>query len=221
MADIKQAVIFSEAQQAAIQAYIEQTFVHEETFQEQARNSTAEAGLPQIDIRPVEGQFLWWLGTLIKATRILEVGTLAGYSAMWLARALPLKGELISLEADPRHAQVAQHNIEAAGMGHLIKIIVGDAHETIRQLEGPFDMVFIDAEKEGYADYLEAALGLLRPGGVIAAHNALMHGDIVAEETSERIEQMRAFNQQIASDPRLLSILYPAGDGFVIGIYMP
>jgi predicted O-methyltransferase YrrM len=145
-----------------------------------------EAGLPAIAVSPAQGKLLNLLASLMNARRILEIGTLAGYSAIWLARALPPDGRLITLESEPRHAEVARANIAKAGFADLVEVRVGPALDTLPQLAQqrssgaePFDLVFIDADKEHNADYFAAAVSLTRPGGLIIVDNVVRGGAVL------------------------------------------
>lgn len=168
-----------------------------------------EAGLPEIAVSPMQGRLLHLLARSISARSILEIGTLGGYSAIWLARALPPDGLLVTLEADPHHAEVARANIAAAGLTQ-VDVVVGAAQESMPQLisnhAGPFDMVFIDADKGGYPDYLRWSLELTRPGSIIVADNVVRHGEILqAQSPSADVQGIRTFNRMLAEEPRLLA----------------
>lgn len=217
----REPVVFSEDTQVAMQTYLEKLIAHESPVQRQITRDTQAHGLPQIDVRPIEGHFLMWLAKLINAQRIVEIGVLAGYSAVWLAQALPQNGKLIGIELEEKHAQVARRNFEQAGVSHKIEIRVGDAHQVLKTLDGLFDLVFIDAEKEGYNAYLDWALDHVRVGGIIAAHNAFQRGKVFnshANAPEEETRLMQAFNQRMAAEPRLLTMIFPAGDGTLAGI---
>ncbi|MFP4322632.1 MAG: O-methyltransferase [Anaerolineales bacterium] len=222
MAKQRDPATFNKATQAALQAYINELFVKETETQMQVRQSAADYDLPQIELRPYEGQFLMWLATLVGAQRIVEIGTLAGYSATWLARALPIDGKLICLEKSQKAADIARQNFELVGIDHLIDLIVGDAHQMLKTLEGPFDMVFIDAEKSGYAAYLDWAMDNVRERGIIAAHNAFQGGDILDEGTANpEVQAMQAFNRRLTEEFSLLPSIYPAGDGILVAMKLP
>ncbi|MGE5222815.1 MAG: O-methyltransferase, partial [Omnitrophica WOR_2 bacterium] len=167
------------------------------------------------------GKFLQFLVRASGAKKAVEVGTLGGYSGIWIARGLVPGGRLITLEKEPRHAQVAQKHFLSAGLDGKVDIHIGDAHQTIKKLtaEGPFDFIFIDAEKDGYQDYFNWALENVRLGGVIAAHNAFRKGSVAGiGEEDEWTEIMRAFNQRVAEDDRIISTIYPAGDGMIVAV---
>jgi caffeoyl-CoA O-methyltransferase len=214
----REPVVFPAQVQAGIQAYLNTLLVDETPTQQYIREMTEAEGLPPIDLRPYEGQFLAWLAQVVGAKRIVEIGTLAGYSAAWLARALPEDGKLYCMELEQRNADIARSNLEKAGLLERVEIIVGNAHENLKTLPGPFDMVFIDAEKEGNPEYLAWAVANTRPGGIIAVHNALQRGSIVDENPPANARVMLDFNKQMAENPRLLTTLYPAGDGLIIGV---
>jgi predicted O-methyltransferase YrrM len=166
------------------------------------------AGLPQIQVSPPQGKFLYLLAQTIGARSILEFGTLAGYSTIWLARALPADGRLITLEANPKYAEVAAASIVAAGLGEVVEIRVGPALDQLPQLEadgvGPFDLTFIDADKVHTPDYFAWALEHSRPGSLIVADNVVRDGrlaDLTDDEPA--IAAQRRFHHQLASEPRV------------------
>ena len=162
--------------------YIETLFAPEDDALRAARAEMERQDIPLINVSTSEGKFVHLLARLCGAKRILEIGTLGGYSTIWLARALPADGTLISLEIDPQRAEVARHNIAHAGFTSQVTVRVGPAADTLTQMavagETPFDLVFIDADKENYSRYLELSLPLLREGGVILADNALSHATL-------------------------------------------
>jgi predicted O-methyltransferase YrrM len=205
----------------ALSRYITDTFAHEDAALAAIRKQIPERGLPEIMIRPEEAAFLQFLVAAVGARSVVEIGTLGGYSGSWMARALPSDGKLITLEVEPKHADVAREHFALAGVADKVDIRLGDAHSELRVLssEGPFDIVFIDAEKEGYLDYLDWALDNLRIGGVVAAHNAFRGGRLVAEgEQDPRVAIMRQFNQRLAENPDVLATIFPAGDGMALGV---
>jgi len=159
----------------------------------------AHGGLPPHDVSPPQGALLELLARLMGARSILEIGTLAGYSTLWLARALPPGGRLVTLEADPRHAEVARANLAGAA-----EVIVGPALETLPTLTGPFDLVFIDADKRSNAEYLRWALRLSRPGTLIVADNVVRDGRLVDRgDEDPAIAAQRRFHEMLASEPRV------------------
>lgn len=202
-------------------AYITENFARPDAALQQILTNIPARGLPAIAIKPEEGRFLQFLVGANGARRAVEIGTLGGYSGTWLARGLPADGKLITLELEPHHANVAREHFKLAGVDDKVEVRVGNAHDLLPGLsgEGPFDFCFIDADKAGYNAYLDWALANVRPGGVIAAHNAFRGGALLDEaDTSHDAEVMRAFNQRFASEPRLLSIIFPAGDGTLAGV---
>ncbi len=195
-----------------IDDYVESLFAPQDAALEAALRESQRAGLPEIQISPNEGKLLQLLAEMVGARRILEIGTLGGYSAINLARSMAENGTLISLEIDERHAKVARENIEHASLGATVEIRVGDARELLAQLaendEGPFDLVFIDADKEGYPEYLEGSMRLSRPGSLILADNTIRGGSVL-DPRDESARATRDFNAKIASDPRLSAIVVP------------
>ncbi len=176
-------------------------------------------GLPQISIHAHEGRLLQLLMMAIGARKAVEIGTLAGYSGTWLARALPADGKLYTLEKSSKHAAVARASFARAGVADRVDLREGDALESLRKLTplGPFDFVFLDADKTNYPNYLPWAVDNLRPGGIVAAHNALRGGRIIAPESDDD-RGMATFNKALADDKRLESTIISVGDGTAIGI---
>jgi predicted O-methyltransferase YrrM len=165
-------------------------------------------GLPPIDVAPVQGKFLQLLARMSGARRILEIGTLGGYSTIWLARALPEDGKLVTLELESHHAKVAWANLERAGVADRCEVRVGPAIETLDAMiaagEGPFDFVFIDADKENNAAYLRAAIALGRPGTAIVVDNVVREGGVLDPDSPDpRIAGTRALFEAVAAEPRL------------------
>ena len=197
-----------------IDRYIEQLCVPPNAVFEQALRDAAAAGLPEINVSPNEGKLLYLLAKIAGARRILEIGLLGGYSAMWLASALPTDGRLVSLEVDEKFAGVARQNLDRAGLLAQVTIRVGDARQSLDQLvrvgEPPFDLVFIDADKESYPVYLDFALRLTRPGSLILADNVIRDGRVTdAQATEPNIRATREFNRRLAAHPGLETILLP------------
>jgi predicted O-methyltransferase YrrM len=205
----------------ALSGYITNTFASPDPVLEQVRQAIPARGLPAITIQPEEGRFLQFLVCANNARRVVEIGTLGGYSGIWIARGLPAGGRLITLEREARHAEVAREHFALAGVGDRIDLRVGDARQLLPELasDGPYDFCFIDADKESYPLYLDWALANIRPGGVVAAHNAFRQGSLVdSSDDSPETRTMRQFNQRFASEPRLLATIFPAGDGTLIGV---
>jgi predicted O-methyltransferase YrrM len=172
------------------------------------------AGLPAIQVSANEGKLLYLIARLVRAERILEIGTLGGFSTTWLARAVPASGKVITLELDAHHAQVARDNLDRTGVGERVEIRVGRAAESLGRMiaerEAPFDVVFIDADKEGYCEYLDLSLRLTHPGSVILADNVIRGGQVLdAGSSDSRVRAAAVFNQTIAAHARLDSIVLP------------
>jgi len=195
-----------------IDAYVEKLFAPRDAALEAALEESRRAGLPEIQVSPNEGVLLGLLAQMAGARRILEIGTLGGYSAIHFARTLPEDGALISLEIDEHHAGVARKNVERAGLDSKVEIRVGDARERLAELvenyEGPFDLVFIDADKEGYPEYLEWAMRLSRPGSLILGDNAIRGGSVL-DPQDDSARATREFNERLAEDSRLSAIVLP------------
>ncbi|NIS81800.1 MAG: O-methyltransferase [Anaerolineales bacterium] len=207
-----------------LESYLRRTFAAEDEVLKKIREQTPAKGLPAISVKPEEGRFLQFLTAASGAQLALEVGTLGGYSGVWIARGLPPGGRLITLEKEARHAAVAKEHFNLAGVSDRVEVRIGDAHEMLPLLrkEGPFDLIFIDAEKESYPAYLDWALANINPGGVIAAHNVFRHGAITDPANHEsQTQTMRAFNQRMANEPRLIAHVFPAGDGMAIAVLKP
>jgi predicted O-methyltransferase YrrM len=190
-----------------VDAYIEEQLIDEDDALQEATREAAEAGLPPIALTPAHGKFLHLLARIHRARSILEVGTLGGYSTIWLARALPADGHLVTLELNPAYAAVAAANIERAGLSSLIKIEVGPARDSLRALidqdAPPFDLVFIDADKQSTPEYFELALELTRSGSVIVTDNVVRDGELANADTEdERALGMRRFHELLAADRR-------------------
>ncbi len=196
-----------------IDRYIDDLFVPAHPVLDEALRAAEAAGLPDIQVSPGQGKLLYLLAKLCGARRILEVGTLAGYSTIWLGRALPDGGRLITLEFDPAHADVARGNLARAGLTDRTEVLTGPALETLPILqergEAAFDMVFLDADKANYTAYLGWSLRLLRPGGLILADNVIRGGAVLdPDPTDESALGARAFNAALAAEPRLESIAF-------------
>jgi caffeoyl-CoA O-methyltransferase len=195
-----------------IDSYVEGLFAPPEPALEGALRRSREAGLPEIHVSPNEGKLLQLLAEIAGAKRILEVGTLGGYSTIHLARALPEEGLLISLELDEGYAEVARESLAKAGVEDRVEVRVGDARELlagkVESGAAPFDLTFIDADKVSYPEYLEWALQLSRPGSLILADNTIRGGSVIdAEDESARAT--RNLNETLAKDPRLSAIILP------------
>ena len=166
-------------------------------------SASAAAGLPPHDVSPLQGRLLELLARMQGAQRVLEVGTLGGYSTLWFARA---GARIVTLEVDPHHAAVARANLDRAGVGDAVEILVGPALETLPGVEGPFDLVFIDADKERSADYLALALDKTRPGGLVIVDNVVRRGALAdLADDDPRVLGSRRVVEAIAAEPRLLA----------------
>ena len=214
-------------QWTAVDRYISDRLVPSDAALDAALASSAAAGLPAINVAPNQGKLLHVLARSIGARRILEVGTLGGYSTIWLARALAPGGKLITLEYEPRHAEVARANIERARLSHVVEIRVGKAIETLPKIAaeggGPFDFVFIDADKPGNADYFAWALKLSRAGSVIVVDNVVRKGEVINEAGDANAQGARRLFDAMAREPRVTATaVQTVGskgyDGFAIAI---
>ena len=197
-----------------IEQYIEALFVASDPVLAQGLSDADAAGLPQIQISPNQGKLLYLLTKISGARRTLEIGTLAGYSTTWLARALPDGGMITSLELDQKHADVARKNVDRAGVGARVTIHVGPAEQTLQRLieqrVPKFDLIFIDADKPGYPRYLDLSLQLSRPGTIVLADNLIRDGGVMDPvPKEENARAARAFNAILAADARLESIIIP------------
>ncbi|WP_414570007.1 O-methyltransferase [Nostoc sp. CCY 9925] len=218
----------TQEQWTAVDSYLTDLFVPSDPVLDAALEASAAAGLPPHNVSPNQGKLLLLLAQLQRARTILEIGTLGGYSTIWLARALPSDGYLITLEADAKHAEVAQKNIARAGLNEVVELRLGQALSTLPQLaaEGrsPFDLIFIDADKPNNPDYLAWALKLSRRGSLIVADNVVRNGAVIDTNSSDAsVQGVRHFNELLASEPRLsATALQTVGskgyDGFAIAL---
>jgi predicted O-methyltransferase YrrM len=187
-----------------------------------ALDANVQGRLPAIDVSAAQGALLQMLARSIGARRILEVGTLGGYSTIRLARALPADGSLVTCEVDPHHAEVASANLKRAGLDGLVDIRVGPALDTLPTLEGPFDLAFIDADKVSNAAYFEQAVRLSRPGGLIIVDNVVRGGRVVeTDDTDPAVVGTRRLVEAVAAEPRVeATAIQTVGakgyDGFLI-----
>ena len=187
-----------------VDRYITETLVQPDAALQAALSAADQAGLPPISVSPAHGKLLLLLARTVRAKRILEIGTLAGYSAIWLAQALPPGGQLITLEAVEQHAAVARKNIERAGLSALVDVRLGQALDTLPRLDGPFDLTFIDADKQNNPEYFRWALKLSRPGSLIVVDNVVRDGAIVdAHSRNAAVICVRRLYELIASEPRV------------------
>jgi caffeoyl-CoA O-methyltransferase len=199
-----------------ILAFVERTHAAHDASLARAFAAPEQHGMPAIQVGISEGKLLTLLTRLAGARKVVEVGTLAGYSALRIARALPTDGKLWTLELEPKHARIAQDNLEAAGLWNRVKVLVGPALQSLKTLEpeAPFDAVFLDADKEGYLDYARWAHGNLRPGGLLLGDNAYFFGKLLADTPAA--SRMREFHQFVGE--HFDSVCIPTPDGLVLGI---
>jgi caffeoyl-CoA O-methyltransferase len=211
-----------------VDQYINNLLAHEDEALRAAEASVKEADIPPISISANQGKFLHVLARLANSKKILEIGTLVGYSTIWLARALPPDGQLITLELDRKHADVAQKNIIRAGLKSIVNIRIGKALDLLPVLkengEGPFDMIFIDADKSPYAEYFEWALKLSRPGTLIVADNVIREGKVLdAKSSDEMVQGVQRFNSILSKNSAVTAtIIQTVGskdhDGMAIAV---
>jgi predicted O-methyltransferase YrrM len=184
----------------AVDDYINDQLIGDDPALDGALARAAAAGLPAHDVAPNQGKLLHLLARLAGARTILELGTLAGYSTIWLARAVPAGGRVVTLESNPGYAAVARENLAAAGVADRVEVVVGDAMDTLATLDGPFDVVFIDADKQRNPEYLEHALRLTRPGSLIIADNVVRDGGLAdAGSEDPRVTGIRRFTEQLGA----------------------
>lgn len=211
-----------------VESYISDMLVRPDRALDAALAASDAAGLPAISVSPNQGKLLQMLAVMVGAKRILEIGTLGGYSTIWMARALPPGGRLVTLEADRKHAELARRNIDAAGIGSLVDIEIGTALETLPRIAAaarePFDLIFIDADKTNTVPYFDWALKLSRPGTVVVVDNVVRKGAVTDAASSDRdVQGMRRFYERAAHEPRVVATaIQTVGskgyDGFAIAI---
>jgi len=196
----------------SVDAYIDGLFVEDDPAVDAALAEMSAAGLPEIQVSAGQGKFLYLLAKMAGAARILEIGTLGGYSSIWLGRALAPGGRMVTLEYDPGHAAVAETNLRRAGLADRVEVRVGAALETLPGVAAsdapPFDLVFLDADKANYVPYLEWSLKLTRPGGLIVADNVIRKGGVLDPDPGDASAVGAAeFNRVLAAEPRLEAII--------------
>ncbi|MFN2646639.1 MAG: O-methyltransferase [Burkholderiales bacterium] len=210
----------------AVDRYIAETLVRPDAALQAALEANDAAALPAISVSPAHGKLLWLFARLLNARRILEVGTLGGYSAIWLARGLAPGGRLITLEALEKHAAMARKNLARAGLSEVVDVRVGAALGTLPELEGPFDLTFIDADKQNNAEYFRWALKLSRPGSLIIVDNVVREGAVIdAHSRESAVKGVRALNDLIAAEPRVsATAIQTVGikgyDGFAVALVL-
>jgi len=188
-----------------VDAFLDSTLVGDDPVLSAALDASDAAGLPRIAVSFQQGKFLSLLAGAIQARRILEIGTLGGFSTIWLARGAGPQGRVVTLEYEPKHAEVARANLERAGVGDRVEIKVGAALETLPTVsDGPFDLIFIDADKDNYVGYLDWAIRLARPGAVIVADNVIRDGRVLTATSDDvAASAVRETLQRMGEDPRL------------------
>ncbi|OLB12752.1 MAG: hypothetical protein AUH07_07275 [Gemmatimonadetes bacterium 13_2_20CM_70_9] len=202
-----------------LERYVTELFAPEDPVLSAIRARHDTLKLPPIHISPDEGKLLYVLLRAVAAARVLELGSLAGYSGVWLARALTTRGTLTTIEIDARHAALARQAYVEAGVAERVRLIEGAALDVLPTLAPGFDAVFVDADKAPLAQYFEWSVRLLRPGGLLLCDNAFFHGAVVDPgDHSAEAEGVRAFNRLAASDPRVVAAVAPIRDGLVIGV---
>jgi predicted O-methyltransferase YrrM len=191
-----------------VDRYLAETIIQPDAAVSAALAASVAAGLPEIAVSPNLGKLLHLLARMMDAQRILEIGTLGGYSTIWLARALPPDGQVVSLEIDPNHVAVARENVDRAGVADRVEIILGPAMESLATLHragrGPFDLFFIDADKPNIPDYFQWSLRLSRPGSVIIVDNVVRDGAVIdSDSKDESVQGVRRFNEMVATERRV------------------
>jgi predicted O-methyltransferase YrrM len=198
-------------------SYIIDTFVNEDDILKQIVADTEAKKIPLIQISPDNGKFLHMLIKMIGAKRVLEIGTLAGYSTIWMARALQEHGKVTTLEISEKHAEEAKANYKKAGLEDKIELMFGSALESLDKLQNEkFDFVFIDADKENSSNYYDKVFGLMNKGGIIACDNTLKFGKVVDENPDDSTKGILKYNKMVANDPRVESMLVSISDGLTI-----
>ena len=215
----------------AVDGYFADLLVGDDAALDAVLEASATAGLPPINVSPTQGKLLHLMARAIGARNILEIGTLGGYSTIWLARAVLPGGRVVSLEADPRHAEVARANITLAGLQDVVEVRLGMALETLPELAAenrePFDFIFVDADKPNNAAYFDWALKLSRPGSIIFVDNVVREGEVIdATSDSPTVQGVRSFLDRLAAEPRVsATAIQTVGnkgyDGFAIALVTP
>ena len=212
----------------SVDRYLTDLFVQRDDALTEALREADAAGVPSIHVSPTQGAFLHLLARIRGARRVLEVGTLVGYSTIWLARAVPSppEGLVLSLEIDPARAAMARTNVDRAGIGDRVEIRVAPAAESLADLEraaaagslAPFDLVFIDADKPNYPNYFDAVIDHVRPGGLIIADNVLWSGKVLlpADEQDHQTAALVRYAELVTDDPRVEQVMVPLRDGLLI-----
>ncbi len=200
-------------------AYAQQLYAPEDAALLAIRERQEKAGLPPISISPDEANIIAVLLRAVAAKTVLEIGTLGGYSGVWIARALAPGGRLTTIEIDSNRARVARENFRVAGVDALVDVVEGAANDVLARLDPPYDAVFIDADKASLEAYFQHAMRLLRIGGLLLCDNVFLDGRVVqAADRGPDVEGVRAFNRLAAGDPRLAAAVIPVRDGLTFGI---
>ena len=215
-------------QWTAVDNYLNELLVGSDEALEQALARSADAGLPAIAVSPTQGKFLMMLARLQGARRILEIGTLGAYSTIWFAKALPADGRIITIESEPKHAEVARENVEAAGFGDMVDVRLGKALDVLPDISaenvGPFDFIFIDADKPNIPEYFDWALRLSRSGSIIIVDNVIREGAVInADSEDASVQGVRRLNDRLALESSVtVTTLQTVGgkgyDGFTIAL---
>lgn len=204
----------------ALEAWADDLYVREDAVLANLCSAMEERDLPLIQVPARTGLLLHLMVRATGARRVLEIGTLAGYSAVWMGRALPPDGRLLTLEKEPGHAELARESLRGAGLDDRVEVREGRAADLLPELDaGAWDLVFIDADKESYPLYLEHAARLLRPGGVVLADNAFWHGEVLEDDpVEESTKRLLDFHRQLAASPDFQATVLPVGDGVALGV---
>lgn len=215
-------------QWTAVDNYLNELHVGSDEALEQALARSADAGLPAIAVSPTQGKFMMMLARIQGARRILEIGTLGAYSTIWLAKALPADGRIITIESEPKHAEVARENVEAAGFGDMVNVRLGKALDVLPDISaenvGPFDFTFIDADKPNIPEYFDWALRLSRSGSIIIVDNVIREGAVIdADSQDASVQGVRRLNDRLALESSVtVTTLQTVGgkgyDGFTIAV---
>lgn len=213
---------------SAVDSYIVDTLLDADDALDAAIKASDDAGLPSIQVSAPQGKFMYLLARVHGAKRILEVGTLGGYSTIWLARALPAGGKLVTMEIDPKHAEVATANVRRAGLGDKVEVLVGNARELLPELErrneAPFDLTFIDADKASIPFYFESARRMSRPGSLILVDNVVREGAVIQADSDDvSVQGVRKLNDMLSGDASVeATVLQTVGvkgyDGLAIAL---
>ena len=213
---------------SAVEQYVADTLLKSDDSLESAVKASDEAGLPSIQVSAPQGKFMYLLAKVHGARRILEIGTLGGYSTIWLARALPAGGTLVTMEIDPKHAEVAKANVDRAGVGDKVQVLVGNARDLLpdleRRNEAPFDLTFIDADKASIPFYFESALRMSRPGSLILVDNVVREGAVIqADSEDASVQGVRRLNEMLSANSSIeATVLQTVGvkgyDGLAIAL---